>query len=63
MQLTDNWIELYARFLVSTHDIRDIMDAISRKILAEFEGHGIEVASQTFELARIPPVRVRAEKS
>jgi small-conductance mechanosensitive channel len=56
LQLTDNWIELSVRFLVSTHGIRAVKDRIARQILADFQAAGIEVASQTVELARVPPL-------
>ena len=52
VQLTDNWIELSLRFLVSTHGIRAVKDRLSRQILAEFQRAGIGIASQTIELVR-----------
>jgi small-conductance mechanosensitive channel len=54
VQLTDNWVELSVRFLVTTHGIRDVKDRIARQILSDFQREGIEVASQTFELVRAP---------
>jgi small-conductance mechanosensitive channel len=57
-RLTDNWLELTVRFLVPEHGIREIKDAISRRILREFESARIEIASATIEIARLPPVRI-----
>lgn len=50
VQLTDNWIELSVRFLVSTHGIRAVKDRLSRQILEDFQRAGIAIASQTIEL-------------
>jgi small-conductance mechanosensitive channel len=58
LRLTDNWIELSVRFLVSTHGIREVKDRIVRQILSEFHTAGIDIASQTFELARAPVISV-----
>lgn len=57
-RLTDNWLEMTVRFIVREHGIRDIKDAMSRAILQEFRASGIEVASATYELVGLPPVRV-----
>ena len=50
-RLTDNWLELTVRFLVPEHGIRQIKDAMSRRILAEFDSAGIGVASATLQVA------------
>lgn len=63
VRLTDNWIELTVRFLVSTHGIRAVKDLIARKILSDFQAAGIDVASQTFELVRAPALTMRGEKA
>lgn len=52
VHLTDNWIELSVRFLVSTHGIRAVKDQISRQVLSAFQTAGIDIASQTVELVR-----------
>jgi small-conductance mechanosensitive channel len=57
-RLTDNWIELTVRFIVRAHGIRDIKDAIARAVLDRFEQGGIELASATSEIVRLPPVHV-----
>ena len=57
-RLTDNWLELTVRFVVRDHGMREIKDAIARTVLARFEADGIEIASATFEVARLPALRV-----
>lgn len=59
-RLTDNWLELTVRFVTEARGVRDIKDAMSREILAEVEAAGIEVASATFELVGLPPIRFEA---
>lgn len=57
-RLTDNWLELTVRFIVPEHGIRSIKDAIARSVLTQFEHESLEVASATYEVVGIPPVRV-----
>lgn len=61
VHLTDNWLELTVRFVVEDHGIRGVKDAMSRHILTAFEQAGITIASATFELTGLPPLRVRVE--
>jgi small-conductance mechanosensitive channel len=56
-RLTDNWLELTVRFIVEDRGMREVKDAISREILNEFEAAGITVASQTFDIVGVPPLR------
>jgi hypothetical protein len=42
---------------VEDHGIRRVKDAMSRQILAGLEEAGIQVASATFEVVGIPPLR------
>lgn len=58
-RLTDNWIELSVRFIAAEHGIRDLKDKISRQVLDGLERAGISVASATFELVGLPPVRLQ----
>lgn len=58
LRLTDNWLELTVRFIVPEHGIREIKDAIGRDVLDALEAAGIEVASATFEITHLPPLRV-----
>jgi hypothetical protein len=38
--------------------VRGIKDAMSRAILAELDAAGISIASATYEIVGLPPVRV-----
>jgi len=57
-RLTDNWLELTMRFVVEDHGIRRVKDAMNRQILNGLEAAGIQVASATFEVVGIPPLRL-----
>ncbi len=57
-RLTDNWLELTVRFLVHTHRIRNVKDAMSRFILAEMDSAGIGIASATYDIVGFPPIRM-----
>lgn len=59
LRLTDNWIELSARFVVKDHGIRDVKNRISRDILDGFDQAGISIASGTYEIVGMPPIRVQ----
>jgi small-conductance mechanosensitive channel len=61
LRMTDNWIELTVRFIVKDHAIRDVKDAMGRFILKAFLREGIEVASGTYDIVGLPPVRVKVE--
>jgi small-conductance mechanosensitive channel len=58
-RLTDNWLELAVRFIVEDHGIRLVKDAMSRDILHALKEADIKVASATFELTGLPPLRIR----
>lgn len=57
-RLTDNWLELTVRFVVEDRGIREVKDAMSRDVLAALDAAAIGVASATFELTGLPPLRV-----
>ncbi|MFP4165459.1 MAG: mechanosensitive ion channel family protein, partial [Chitinispirillaceae bacterium] len=57
-RITDNWLEMTVRFICKSYDIRDLKDAISRKIVNDFRAAGIQFASQTFDVVGIPPVEI-----
>jgi small-conductance mechanosensitive channel len=61
-RLTDNWIELTARFLVPAHGVRAIKDRMSRELLRDLRAASIDVASGTYDIVGLPPIRVRVEK-
>ncbi len=60
-RLTDNWVELTVRFLCKDHDVRGLKDRMSREIIEEFDKSGIGIASGTYEIVGLPPVRVTME--
>jgi len=57
-RITDNWLELTVRFVVDVHGIRDLKDAMSRDILTGFDAAGIGIASATYAIVGVPPLRV-----
>ena len=60
-RLTDNWLELTVRFVVKTHGVRDVKDAISRDLLVALDAAGIGLASTTFEIVGLPPLKLAGE--
>ena len=61
-RLTDNWLELSLRFLVPHRGVREIKDRMSREILLGLESAGIGLASATYDIVGLPPIRIdRAE--
>lgn len=57
-RLTDNWLEITVRFVVGDAGIRSIKSAMSRDILAELDRAGIGIASGTYEVVGMPPLKV-----
>jgi hypothetical protein len=43
--------------------VRVLKDAMSREILAGFEAAGLDVASATYEITGLPPLRVVDERA
>ena len=60
-RLTDNWLELTVRFVAEVHGVRELKDRMSRELLTEFERIGIGIASATFEIVGLPPLRIDRE--
>lgn len=58
MRITDNWIEFSVRFLVHTHKIRDVKNAISREIMDALDAAKIGIASGTYDIVGLPPIRI-----
>lgn len=58
-RITDNWIELAVRFIVEDHGIREVKDRISRDIMDRFDEAGIGIASSTYDVVGMPPLRVQ----
>jgi small-conductance mechanosensitive channel len=48
--LTDNWVELAARFIIPVRESRTIKDRLSRAIQERFEQAGLEIASSTMDV-------------
>lgn len=57
-RITDNWLELTVRFIVTDHSIRNIKDAVSRDILKAFDRAGIGIASATFDIVGFPSLKI-----
>ncbi|MGE5270478.1 MAG: mechanosensitive ion channel family protein [Thiohalocapsa sp.] len=58
-RLTDNWLELTARFIAEEAGTRGLKDRMSRDILAGLEAAGIDIASATYDVVGMPPITVR----
>jgi small-conductance mechanosensitive channel len=56
--MTDNWVDLGLRFIVPDRGIREIKDAMFRDILHRFKEQGIAVASGTYDIVGLPPIRI-----
>ena len=61
-RLTDNWLELTVRFLVGTHRIRGVKDAMSRQIITDLDAAGIGIASATYDIVGFPTIELRQGK-
>ena len=62
-RITDNWLELTVRFIVGEHGIRTVKDAMSRDILKGLDAAGIGIASATYDIVGLPPIRMKAQPS
>jgi small-conductance mechanosensitive channel len=58
VRITDNWVELSARFVLPTRSARGIKSEISENALRAFSREGIAIASATSEIVGLPPLRV-----
>ncbi|MDQ2916427.1 MAG: mechanosensitive ion channel family protein [Pseudomonadota bacterium] len=58
-RITDNWLELTVRFIVGTHLIRGVKDAMSRFIVDELDKAKIGVASATYDIVGFPAIELR----
>jgi small-conductance mechanosensitive channel len=57
-RITDNWLEVTVRFLAPDHGIRQIKDKMSRNILGALDEAKIGIASGTYAIVEVPPIRV-----
>lgn len=62
LRMTDNWLELTVRFVVRDRGVRDVKDAITRDLLRELDAAGIGLASATFEIVGLPPLRLTGDR-
>lgn len=60
-RLTDNWVELSLRFITEAEGVRAVKDAMSRDILDALDAAGIGIASTTYEIVGLPPLRITRE--
>ena len=58
MRLTDNWIELAARFVIPVRSARALKSGVSENVLRRYAQEGVTVASATSEIVGFPPLRV-----
>lgn len=56
--MTDNWVDLTVRFVARDHGVRELKDAMTREILAAYDAAEIQIASATFEVVGLPPVKL-----
>jgi small-conductance mechanosensitive channel len=57
-RLTDNWIQMSVRFVAREHGVRELKDQMSREIIDNLDRAGIGIASGTYEVVGLPPVKV-----
>ena len=57
-RITDNWVELTVRFICRSHGVRDLKDKMSREILEALDAAKIGIASSTYDVVGMPPIRV-----
>jgi small-conductance mechanosensitive channel len=60
-RMTDNWVELTVRFVAEPHGVRALKDAMARDIVSDLAKTGIGIASSTFEVTGVPPLKARVE--
>ncbi|MGE5563656.1 MAG: mechanosensitive ion channel family protein [Bacillota bacterium] len=61
-RITDNWLEVTVRFLAHDHGVRRMKDQMSREILAELQKANIGIASGTYAIVEVPPIRIEGVK-
>jgi small-conductance mechanosensitive channel len=57
-QFGQDWLELSVRFLSPDHGTRDIKDRMTRQILARLIEADIDIASTSYEITGLPPLRI-----
>jgi len=62
LKLTDNWIELTARYVTPGRQRKMIRNKVSHRILEEIEkSEGIKVASQTIDIVGFPEIGLKKD--
>ena len=54
VRVTDNWMELSARFVVPVRTARTVKDALTRQIAERLDQAGIQLASETLDITLRP---------
>ena len=62
LKLTDNWIELTARFVIPVRSARRVKSDISENLLRRYSAESIALASETSEIVGLPPLKVEGLK-
>ena len=62
-RITDNWLEVTVRFLAPDHGIRRIKDRMSRDILSGLDEAKMGIASGTYAIVAVPPIRIEGATS
>jgi small-conductance mechanosensitive channel len=57
-RITDNWLEVTVRFLAPDHGVRRIKDKMSRDILTALDEAKIGIASGTYAIVEVPPIKI-----
>jgi small-conductance mechanosensitive channel len=60
-RMTDNWLELTVRFLCKERGVRRLKDTMTREILAGLDEAGIGIASSTFVITGLPPLKLQVD--
>lgn len=58
IELTDNWIELTARFVIPVRSARRVKSGISGEVLGRYSEENVTIASATSEIVGVPPLRI-----
>ncbi len=62
LKLTDNWIELTARFVIPVRSARRVKSDISENLLRRYSEESIALASETSEIVGLPTLKVEGLK-
>lgn len=57
-RLTDNWVKHSVRFVADQWKVRETKNLMSREVLKAIHEAGITIASSSFEVVGLPPLRI-----